>query len=244
MASMNKSQNMPKLRVTRKLGDLPIWDGLQRTPNFKLLFTDMDAVLAKIFKDWRQFTTGILASIISVPLRVFHGKNQMGIILTISGTSLMLAANSTHIWFCFASLGIFYIPIVPFFCDWPQIYEYIFVDIRSIPLLCHTILYFLSGLINTIMVYIGKGNKEASKRGDSYIALILRKIFIRKGFMPDEFIISLIEVIFIASLGVFLWRSYQDYYYAIVLWLSAFSELCQQLNDKSYQNRHEGILNA
>jgi hypothetical protein len=247
MVTQSSSESKPKVRITRSCGDSNLWNDARRSNFLKQVFTNSE----KAFLD----TLGWLLAFIKVTYGFCHtttfrgipGKRQSGIVLTIAGTSTLAAYNSTSIWEGWAGLfGIFIVPIKVIRSDWAEIYDFMFVDIHSIPLLCYTLVFTLRALYNTFMTYIGRSNKNDSGiRGESYLKKPLIKLFrLRKNFEIPELATTTLEAAIIIGLGVLAWKKFDDVHFAWVLFITVGVELIHQINDHTHQEHVDRVLDA
>ncbi|MEO1253527.1 MAG: hypothetical protein AAFY41_01395 [Bacteroidota bacterium] len=244
MIFKESSNPKEKFKFTKGISDYAIIYWFMTGLHLELLWNRTDKFFIEKFNELKGFLSSIYATFITYPLHLQHGKRQIGLIALIAGTSCLLAVNSIHVWPGWSSIGFLFIPIIATQSTWQEIHQYVFVDIRSFPLLIHSLVYFGMGLFNLACIYCGRGNADNSKRGNSIIVVLIL-ISAKNGKRKvNEFLISVIEVSLIAILGLIFWNIYGDYTYAVTLWVSGFAELGLHLRDRAYQDKKEAYLNV
>jgi hypothetical protein len=234
--------------------DSSIIFGVSETDIFKLLFKNPSLALLKLLGQWIEFTTAAFANCQNTVFRYRFGLLNQGIILTFCSVGLALIANSEHSYLALGSFSLLILPFLPFIQDWDTLYSWIFVDIRSLPLLVYSCLLLLAGLVNTTMIYIGKGNPDdMSKSGESLILLGLNKLFskikrLTKGRLKlkaNEFVVNtFIECGITASIGYYFWSVAQDQTFGLFCFLMSSAEFITQIKSKTAQLNRQAYLNA
>ncbi|MEQ8470037.1 MAG: hypothetical protein RIC35_02575 [Marinoscillum sp.] len=222
-------------RKFRRVGDLALIKGESETKLFKTLVFNPAQGLWEIFVQFMQCNMLIQNACVFGCLRFKYSPMIWGIGITLAGTSLMLVYNSIHVWPIFSFLYPL-APLVPIFWDWEIIKICVFDDIYSNAMFWHTVLFLVISFAHTLTCYIG--SEISSKRGNSLINALLSK-FIRTN---EIFISAVLEPVLVIGFGFIMWIGFEDYYYAIFLWIAAASEIWLQLVDKSHQIDHQNFI--
>ena len=235
-------------------GDSSIIFGATKTEVYKLLFSNPSLALLRLLGQWIEFTTAALANCQNTVYRNQFGLLNQGMILTFSSVGLALIANSEHSYLALGSISLLMLPILPFFYDWDTLYSWAFLDIRSLPLLVYSGIMLLTGLVNTTMIYIGKGNPDdMSKSGESWILLGLNKLFskikrLTKGRLKlkaNEFVVNaFVECGITVSIGYYFWTEVQDHTFGLFCFLMSSAEFFNQIKSKTAQLNRQAYLNA
>ena len=128
---------------------------------------------------------------------------------------------------------------MPFFESPEGLYQLAVIDIESPLLLAYTGLFILSSLFHLVTIWIGRGNKSITKRGESWIGLALSKYM-----KVDEFLIGMLEVLIVIAMGLSAWRWAGDIHFGIYMLLISLSEASQLILDKAHQAHTQSILRA
>ncbi|MGB0177783.1 MAG: hypothetical protein ACPF9D_11500, partial [Owenweeksia sp.] len=109
------------------------------------------------------------------------------------------------------------------------------VEIRSYPLYVFTLFYAASALIHVVMIYIGMGNTDSNKRGDSWLYLLLFK---KTDRVTEDLVQMVLEPLIIAGCGYVSWL-YKDPVFAFFLWSGAFAVFLQEYLDYAWRKKHD-----
>lgn len=229
-----------KPRNTLKVGDLAIIHAATKTKLWHTLFyKNWSEFVLLCLKQYLRFSRSIMAFQLWSVFRWRPGFQTMGLLSIGASLCVLLSYNSTHVEGWLKPVAMFIVPFVMFFKSPDEIYELIFIDVESRILLIYTILFTLSSLIHLVTIWVGKGNKSITKRGESLLGLVLSK------FMKvDEFVIGLCEVLILMGLGLAAYQWADDPFFGLYTVFIGLAEASQLILDKAYQAHTESILKA
>lgn len=239
-----------KSRVGPCFGDGPTIHGMSITKVWLLLYYRFGQGVALVLKQWLRYNNQALAFCQVCTLRTKFGIQNIGFLISLYATGLMVCINSEHIHSLLAPFVVVAIPVLLFVYDWGEVYDKAFVEIKSLPLLVTTIFTFVSALVNTLMCYMGFGNANMVKRGESLIFIGLSKLFFRlrfhqrfSNFKPSEFfVICFLECGLTGVLGMLFIMYWDDPTFGWFLVSVAASELVIQLKSKAKYNHEKSQL--
>lgn len=225
----------------RCYGDSAILYGITQTPIFVLLFGRFSRGVLLILKQWVQFTSATMSNGLC-PFRYNHGIQTCGFLLSANTIGAALIINSEHVWAIFYPFA-FALGALPFFYDWPQIWVWITHEIHSPILLGYTALIFLSSIVSITMCYIGKGNSDITKRGESYLYNGLIRVFPKVQF-SEFFICGIIEPSLLAGSGLIAWIYFDDHAFGTFTLLVASSEMISRVKTKTTQLHRKAYMDV
>ena len=230
-----KSIPHTKLRSKGKYGDLIMVSELLKFEYLlRLIYRDKMLPLM-MFVNYLEFLIAMFANSIVVFFRFRHGMHTMGLIMMVSTSIMIMVFNSANLHFILKPFTLPFVALLPFFKDWHWIYAAIVMDIHSLPLLVFLCMYLLVSLVHSIFIFIGKGNVEYGKRGDSWIIWLLEHKWIK----VDEYLVQGILEPFITALIALLFWYLGNEVFAIYLWVAASCLFIQELQEqaKHMENR-------
>lgn len=239
--SSNPKNHTP--RKTRKLGDLEIVRGIVVSPFWKMLFVKPKQAFLMVLGQYLKASSVILSNILTTNIRIQPGSNVSGILLTICGISAILAFNSIYVWKILTPFVVIAVPLLPLWIEPDDLHRLIFIDIHSQALLIWAGVFTLFSLIHTVMNWLGKGNREASKRGKSLLYLLAEKLLSRH-MCVSEFFFLMLETLIVMSIGIYLWAYVYDPYFGGFLVLISANELVLLLVDKAHQAHAQTLINS
>jgi len=227
-------------RKTRKYGDLQLFSGLVESKFWALSFNNQSALLDFLIGRYWKFQSVILSFFSTAFLRRNFGSHTIGLGFVLMSSVFLLCFNSVHIWKIFVPVFIWVVPFFPFWIELDQIYDLIFVEIRSTALLYFASFHLIAGLIHVGMIWFGQCNPDLTKRGESWVYTIMSRYIPTSEF----FVCGIIEptIVFITAWLIF--KFGQDETYALLLALSAANEMFLQFNDKAHQAKYESIIDS
>lgn len=158
------------------------------------------------------------------------GIQSTGFVFSIMTFTLITMFNSTEVWLIFKPLVMILIPIIVFFKDKGDIYEYLFIDVHSKGLMVLAVVFLVAALVHVVKIYTGEGNPDWGKRGESWIYTALSRRF---DFINEYFVVGILEPLIVVLVGIVAFRFFDDGYLAIYLWLSAIATFAQESMDQS-----------
>ena len=234
----SKTNHDFKPKKARKLGDMALMYGAMNTPFWGLLFFKPKAALWLIAGQFLRANAVILSYGLTAITRFKYTSMTAGLGLTVSFLCIVLAYNSIYVWKVFTVFVAFAVPFFPIWTETTDLYRLVFVDIHSQGLLIYTGVFTLASLTHTVMIYAGKGNQHISKRGESWLYLLLDKLLSRYIPVSEFFICCFVETSLAVGAGLLLWSSGIDPYFGALLILMGANEVLLQLVDKSHQIIH------
>ena len=216
-------------RKVKKYGDLAIWWGIQNSNIWEMFIYRSNKVFLEVLKTYFRFSTAMLAYSVSAILRFRFGFQTTGGVMSIATTSMLIGFNSNHIWIIFKPFMVFINPFIPFFIKYEQLYSFICVDIHSNTLLFFTLIFTIMTIIHTFMIYFKKGNVDATKRGESWLYLLLSKVIL----LNETLVSMILEPLLIIFTGFAFWKWGHDAWAGIYFCLAGFSVFAQQMQDES-----------
>ncbi|WP_421896422.1 hypothetical protein [Marinoscillum sp.] len=226
-------------------GDGAVFRGLFHTKVLQLLFKNFGQALIMIIGQWLMFNSASLSYGLTSVFRFRFGVQNCGLLLSLYTVTHMVILNSEHAAYqAITPLYFFVLPFLPFFYDTETLLLWLYADIRSPALFVYTCLVCLNSLAHVFMVYVGWGNKDLMKRGESWIYLGLRKLFApyRHVSISEFFICGFIEPGIMIGLGWFFLSQYNDWTFSILCFLMAGNEIITQLKMKSDQLHRQAYL--
>jgi len=231
-----------KPRSTLKIGDLAVIHAAVTTKNKfwnTLFYKHWSEFAVLCLRQYFRFNRAIMASQLWSVFRFNPGFQTMGLLSTLASICCLLSYNSSNVVDWLKPLSIFIIPFMPFFESPEGLYQLAVIDIESPLLLAYTGLFILSSLFHLVTIWIGRGNKSITKRGESWIGLALSKYM-----KVDEFLIGMLEVLIVIAMGLSAWKWAGDVHFSIYMLLISLSEASQLILDKAHQAHTQSILRA
>lgn len=91
---LNKNKKPKRSKVERRYGDYMLLVGMRETKAFKLLFTNMDAALLYLLKDWLLFVRGMFNFAFTSVTRINHGIGQYGFVIWMMSVAFFCSINT------------------------------------------------------------------------------------------------------------------------------------------------------
>ncbi|MDN5215050.1 hypothetical protein QQ020_23415 [Fulvivirgaceae bacterium BMA12] len=243
MITQNTNHNL-RPKKARKLGDLAILYGIINTPFWGLLFFKPKAALWLICGQFLRANAVILSYGLTAITRFRNSPMTTGLVMTAYFLSIVMAYNSIYVWKVFSVFVALAVPFFPILTDADDLYRLAFIDIHSQGLLIYAGVFTLASLIHNGTIYIGKGSKNVSKRGESWLYLLFDKLLSRYIPVSEFFICCFIEPALAIGAGIYLWSSGIDPTFGSFLILMGANEVVLQLIDKSHQVQVQSLLNV
>lgn len=227
-----------KSRKCKNFGDSAIYLNYHSTAFFRKIFTKDRLIAWDLFKDYVRLVIACLAFAIGSFWRIKHGRQTAGFILTVCTLVLLLVLNSSEAHFIWKPFLLILWPLVPFFYE-GELSHLVLVNIHSPALLTYTAAFAVLALIHTAFIYLGRGNHDARKRGDSW----LYSLFLyRLGFVSESFVQIAIEPALTAAVGALFWFHFNDPVFASFLWAGASCMAMQEALDEAYDIHMNSML--
>lgn len=230
----NPSHLKFKVRRFPDFGDAALLYKVLTSGFWKNLFLKDKLAFWQLFQQFWYWNLALFGSASGMILRFRHGQRSTGYILYLATIITLLVYNSTEVIHFLKPFGFLIVPFLPFFFGLHTLLEWTTQDIHSVPLLVFTALYAVSGLVNCIMITTGQGNRDLTKRGESYL---YRFVFRPIGLKSEYLVQGILEP---ALLGVGAWifgAFFQDYAFAFVLGFSAFSLFLTEVIDYAEEQK-------
>ncbi len=217
------------IRKVKKYGDLAIWWGFYNSKIWGMFLYQSHKVFPEILKTYIRFNAAMLAYSVNAIFRFRFGYQSTGGLMSLSTLSMLIGFNSNHIWTAFKPFMVFVNPVIPFFTSKEELFRLVFIDIHSKTLLYFTIGFAVLTLIHTGMIYLKKGNKDATKRGESWLFFLLSKVLL----VNEIFICMIIEPAIIIFTGIAFWKWGHDIWAGVYFCLAGLSVFGQQMLDEA-----------
>ncbi len=244
MITSHSNQSDIKPKRARLLGDAALIRGLVESRIPKLILLNTGEAFYQICRQYVRANGVILSFGISIIFRYRHGSLVSGIGLTVFFLSMLLVFNSTHLWTpALTPVAVFSIPFLPIWKSADDLYRLAFVDIHSQNLLIYAGLFTLASLTTTVMNWLGYGNKNLTKRGESWLFFLLDKLLSRHVKVSEFFVTCFLETGIAIGAGIYLCTYGGDPYFGAFLILMAVNEIILGLTEKSAQMHAQTILN-
>lgn len=240
METRSASEESFTSRRVKLYGDLAVWHGFYSSKVWNMILYRRDKLLPEILRTYFQFNTAMLAYSVNVIFRYRFGSQTTGLIMSIVTLSMLIGFNSNNIWIIFKPIMLFINPIIPFFKDGDDLYDLVFVEIHSMTLLVFTIIFTLATLMHTIMIYIGMGNAETTKRGDSWLYILISK------YMPanETFIAMIVEPLISILIGVAFFKWGDDKWAGVYFCLAGLAVFGQHMLDESQRAHNRTAIGS
>lgn len=224
-----------KVRIFPEFGDAAIFNALFTSELWRSLFVKKKLALFVVLKGFLFWTIALFMSIGTILFRYQHGQRSTGFLLYLSVIATLIIYNSTEIIFFLKPMAFPTVLTLPFFIE-DKLYDWVFVDIHSFPLLIFTGVYTVMGLVQCIIIYTGNGNPSLTKRGNSYLYLLLNKL----GLKNELFVQAFLEPIL---LGIAAWFCYVqgDFVFSFVLGMSAVCVLISEVIDHAHYEKSNAV---
>ncbi len=224
-----------KLRVFPDYGDAALLHTFFTTDFWKNLLIENKLAVFQVLKSFLYWNTSLFMSMGTMLFRFKHGQRTTGFILYFSVVITLMVFNSTHVIHFLKPFAYPMVMVFPFFSE-GQLFNWVFTDIHSIPLLVFTGAYSVMGFIQCSLIYLGKGNPELTKRGNSYLYVLLSKAGLKNEFPVQAFLEPLL--LFFACLFFYLQG---DFVFAFVLGAAAFSVLIPEVIDYAHSEKSRSM---
>ncbi len=229
-----KSNHNFKLRLVKKYGDAAILLGFYTTDWWKTLITKPPLAFWQMFRGYIRFLTAIFANAIGALFRYKHGYQTTGLTLPFCTIVLLVLFNSNMVVFGLKPIMLPVAPFIYLFADMQDKWDWIIDDIHSVPMAVFTVLYTMISLIHTAMIYIGWGNPDTTKRGNSWLYEFVLK---KSGLFTEAFTQAIIEPVLIVLIGWLFW-ALGDPVFAVFLWIGAACVFTQDGLDWAWQQKN------
>jgi len=239
MITKNASDETFTSRRIKLYGDLAIWHGFYTSKIWNTILNNRDRILPEILKTYFQFNTAMLAYSLNAIFRYKFGSQTTGLLMSISTLSMLIGFNSENIWVIFKPIMLFINPIIPFFKDGDEIYDLVFVEIHSVSLLVLTIIFTLSTLTHVTMIYSDNGNDSPTKRGDSWLHILISKYYKSAN---ETFIAMIVEPLISILIGVVLFKWNDDKWGGVYFCLAGLAVFGQHMLDESQKAHNQTAL--
>ena len=185
-----------------------------------------------LLKGYISFMAAVCAHATGVLFRYRHGSRTYGLVMVLMTASWIAVLNSTVPLdllkpFCFwmapaytAHLG-----------ELAPIWEHLYAMVHSRALAAYLALYVPLALFHLLGVYLGRGNREATKRGESWLHTY---VFSRYGPIGEFTVQAFVEPALTASIGYLSW-SMGDVHFAVFLWCAAACTCLQEVLDRAHR---------
>ena len=245
MITQNSNHDDLKPKKARKMSDMAVLHGAMNSKFWGLIFFKPKVALWLVAGQFLKACPVILSYGLTSITRIKHGPMVGGgFTLTISFLGMALAYNSIYVWKAFTPFVALAIPFFPIWTGGDDLYRLAFVDIHSENLLIYAGVFTLASLVHTVMIYIGKGNSQVSKRGESLLYLLLVKLLPSRIRVSEFFVCCFLETSIPIGAGIYLWASGNDPWFGGFLILIAANEIMLQLVDKSHQVYIQTLLKS
>lgn len=217
-----------KLRIFPAYGDAALLHNFFTTDFWKNLFMQNKLAVFQVLKSLIYWNIALFMSMGTNILRFKHGQRTTGFIIWFSTLITLLVFNSTEVIHFLKPFAYPIVLVFPFFIE-GQLYNWVFEDIHSFPLLVFTGFYGVIGFLQCIIIYIGKGNPELTKRGNSYLHVLLVKIGLKKESLVQAFL----EPLLLGLASAFFYLQ-GDWVFAFILGASGLSILIAEIIDHAH----------
>lgn len=224
-----------KIRIFKAFGDAALLHNCFTTDFWKNLFIKNKLAVFQVLKSFLYWNIALFMSVGTMVLRYKHGQRTTGFILWFSTLVTLVVFNSTEVIHFLKPVAYPVVLVLPFFIE-GQLYNWIFTDIHSFPLLVFTGFYAVIGFVQCIIIYIGKGNPELTKRGNSYLFVLLSKIGLKNELLVQAFLEPLL-----LGLGCTFFYLQGDFVFAFVLGASGVSILIAEIFDHAHFEKSRSI---
>lgn len=151
-------------------------------------------------------------------LRINHGKRTIGFIIWVMSSLMMMAFNTQHLMGYLATFFPLAAPLMPVLFSAQEIYDALFVSIRSEAILCLWVAYLILAPIHMLRTYKGWGTIE----GDTVHGTSLIHLLIGKPLKLSQGVSKIIlEPVLIGGIGLYLMASNADFTCGLFLMISA-----------------------
>jgi len=229
-----------RIRIAqKKIGDLNIAEWLVRLRFFECLFMKGEKGLLELLTDWFRFSRSMLALSVTVFWKVKWGKSATGLIQVTLTAIYLLNFNSEKIYAVFTMISTWFVsPFLLFIYDREQLYNRCFEAIYSEIFLYYIFAFAVLSSGHVLLLYVGYANKSSSKRGSSWLYMLISR-FIK----INEFTVTLIEIALTVFIAYCCWHYWKEPRLAIHLWLACLSWLSMEILDESQFAKHKSMMN-
>lgn len=229
MKSKKSIQSEHIVRWVKKYGDLPIIRGIFKGDFWKRVMDKDEKLVWDVIRNFVRFMTAMFANCLECIYRHKFGKEAHGIILSLCTTSFIIALNSTTIPALATPLAFWAMPVMVFQVGFEKSWEFVFEDVHSPGLSIVAVIYFILSIKSSVEIFIGRGNKHFTKRGESWL---YETVFKPNDFKDDFLVQGIIEPFFTALVAWGIW-ALGDHSLALFLWFAASSLFIQEVMDKA-----------
>lgn len=178
------------------------------------------------FKALALLKTEMFVSPLRMYLRHGHGRRTVGVTITLLSASMMMAFNSESALGALATFVPFIAPAVPFFMSGKELWDILFVDIRS-----QYLMYFWTGYVIFSTVHLVRANRgrgtAPAHRGTPFLQSLLSQ-------KPDgilQVLLPFLEPMIAGGIGYALMASGMDTTFGLFLVIAASCLLFQEAYD-------------
>ena len=183
-----------------------------------------------------------LSHFLTANIRIKHGPRVSGLFVGFLSLCFGIAFNSVHIPLLLSPFAAITIPFFPIWYNNGDLFRFLWHDVESNALKIYMLIFVVNVLVNTVLNWIGKGNSNYSKRGESLLFLLIRKLF--KHSRINEYPVLLMETIMVFGIGSLLIYTKADYHFGIFLVIISINEMITLLYQRSHKIKELSIINA
>ncbi|MDW3191259.1 MAG: hypothetical protein R8G66_02810 [Cytophagales bacterium] len=229
-------------RKTVKISDHAIvWGGYSSGFSKMLFQKTWDEFITWLVWLVLRFNKAVSAMQMWCVARFKPGSQTLGITAFAYAWGFAVGYNSMQIHWVFKPFSALIIPFMLFGKSWPEIYQFLAVNVESQLLAGYIVLFSLCCLIHIVMIWMGKGSDGSmSRRGQSWIGLALSKFM----SVNEFFICGIVEPLIYICVGVSAWYYLHDGYFGSYMIIIALAEASQQILDKAYDEHTKSVLKA
>ncbi len=236
------SQTPPDLNLRKvdRYGDLPILLQFFTNKNWMMLFSkrEQSKLWSILFSKYFKCCTAMSAYSVGALLRFRHGSQSRGLLMFTFTLSYILVFNSETVWIVFKPVMVPIAPLLPLFCDGDKIFKWGFEDIHSTGLLIYACTFAIASLTDIVFTWIGLGNSDLTKRGNSWIYILISKF---TDTIDERLVQILIEPVIIAAIAFIPW-ALGDLAFAIFLWMGSISMFTQEALDEAWTVKNRALI--
>ncbi|WP_408042344.1 hypothetical protein [Tenacibaculum litopenaei] len=228
-------------RKTVRISEMAIVYGMINSPIFKPRNkNNRENKFFLLLKQFFKFQRAVFAMIHGSVWMYKVGSQTLGFFAIAIAYCSIIGINSIHLASYWKPLAIGIVPVVVLIKPWDALLIYWKQDIASSFIFYYGIVFLVSATVHLVMTWLGKGNSSSTKRGESWLVLILS----RYTRVNEYFICGIVEPLSSIGIGLLLWFEYRDLYGCIFMCVIGLSEGTQQLIDQSHKAHIDSILKA
>lgn len=226
-------------RKTVRISEMAIVYGMINSPIFKPRNkNNRGNKLFLLLQQFFRFQRAVFAMMHWSVWRYKGGSQTIGVLAIAVAFCSISGINSIHLAPYWKPLAIGIVPIIILTTPWDTLLVYWKQDITSSFIFFYSIVFLLSAIVHLVMTWLGKGNSSSTKRGESWLVLILSQYT----KVNEYFICGIVEPLSSIGIGLLLWFAYNDLYGCIFMCVIGLSEGIQQLIDQSHKEHIDSIL--